>query len=84
MILLHVVLGFVIEAIGTNNFISLYMNRTGFPCIESLFMTKIINILVICSDCKYVVTWIKSKGKKGIKKLCLEIGLWIIVYVLGS
>ena len=48
---LQVVLGFVIEAKGTNNFISLYVNRTGFPCIGSLFMTKNMNTLVTCSDC---------------------------------
>ena len=51
MILLHVVLGFVIEGKGRNNFISLYMNRTGFPCIGSLFMRKHMNTLVMCSDC---------------------------------
>ena len=44
MTLLHVVA-------WTNNFISLYMNRTGFQCLGSLFMTKNMNTLVTCSDC---------------------------------
>ena len=47
MTLLHVVLGFVIEAKGTNNFINLYMNRTGFLYIGSLFMTKNMNTTVL-------------------------------------
>ena len=51
MTLLHVVLGFVIEAKGTNNFISLYMNTAGFQCIGSLFMMKNMNTLVTFSDC---------------------------------
>ena len=54
MTLLHVVLRFVIESKGTNNFINLYMNRTGFLCIGSLFMTKNMNttvlIMLICGN----------------------------------
>ena len=51
MTLLHAVLGFVTEAKGTNNLINLYMNRTGCPCIGSLFMRKHMNTLVTCSYC---------------------------------
>ena len=57
-------LGFVIEAKGTNNFISLYMNRTGFQCIGSLFMMKNMNTLVTCSDCGDMD---KIQRKEGIK-----------------
>ena len=47
----HVVLRSVFEEKGTNNLISLYTNRTGCPCIGSLFMKKYMNTLVTCSDC---------------------------------
>ena len=67
MTLLHVVLGFVIEAKVTNNFISIYTNRTGFQCIGSLFMTKNMNTLVTCSDCGDMD---KMQRKRRDKKLC--------------
>ena len=80
MTLLHVVLGFVIEAERTNNFINFYMSRTGFQCIGSLFMTKNMNTLVTCSDCGDM----DKMQRKRREKKTLWIGFWIIVYVLES
>ena len=65
MTLLHAVLGFIIEA---NNLISIYMNRTGCPCIGSLFMRRHEYPGHLFLLCKYV----KVEMKRGIKKLCLR------------
>ena len=49
-------------------------------------MRKYINTLVTCSDCVNMLQHghEEKRQEKWDKKLCLWIGLWIIVYVLGS